>query len=231
MQMADFLATLTPDLREEALLSLNEDVLETLPPAIVAEAQTLRERASSRIYTSNRFRPPTNSIRRSNLRAVTKIQETPEFAEPVITDDELIVLLRLLYVPSSNIPITKLFHYLSLFCSTRSSMLSAFLKIITASRYGSTTTTASLLSSQFSPLEIPTHPFISNCEGCGFQLITAHPPLSTLKTILTLLVHLTKVNARTSEALVGANDSLHLPEGGCIPAFLRFSYCFPNFYF
>lgn len=50
MDNATFLATLPQELREEVLISLEEDVLQGLPPTLAAEARTLRERdAASRI--------------------------------------------------------------------------------------------------------------------------------------------------------------------------------------
>ena len=39
---ASFIATLTPDLRAEVLLTMTEEVLRTLPPEIVAEADVFR---------------------------------------------------------------------------------------------------------------------------------------------------------------------------------------------
>ena len=46
MDNASFLATLSPDLREEILLTADQEFLNSLPPGVVAEAQILRERAS-----------------------------------------------------------------------------------------------------------------------------------------------------------------------------------------
>jgi len=45
MDMATVLATFPPDLREEVLLTSDEALLASLPPALMAEAQSLRERA------------------------------------------------------------------------------------------------------------------------------------------------------------------------------------------
>jgi hypothetical protein len=47
MDNASFIASLSPDLREEILRTSDDSFLNTLPPAIVAEAQLLRERASA----------------------------------------------------------------------------------------------------------------------------------------------------------------------------------------
>jgi hypothetical protein len=45
MDNATFVASLTPDLRREILLTANEEFLASLPPEFVAEAQMLQERA------------------------------------------------------------------------------------------------------------------------------------------------------------------------------------------
>jgi E3 ubiquitin-protein ligase HUWE1 len=47
MDTASFLASVGPDLREEILVSADNDFLASLPPSIAAEAQILRERASA----------------------------------------------------------------------------------------------------------------------------------------------------------------------------------------
>lgn len=44
MDNASFVATLPPELRQEVLLSADENLLGTLPPNLVAEAMMLRER-------------------------------------------------------------------------------------------------------------------------------------------------------------------------------------------
>lgn len=48
MDNASFLASLSPELREEILLTADDTVLSSLPPSILAEAQVLRERDSIR---------------------------------------------------------------------------------------------------------------------------------------------------------------------------------------
>ena len=48
MDTASFIATLTPELRQEVLLTMTEEVLRTLPPELVAEAQIVRERMAQR---------------------------------------------------------------------------------------------------------------------------------------------------------------------------------------
>ena len=44
MDFATVLATFSPELREEVLLTSEEDLINSLPPALLAEAQALRQR-------------------------------------------------------------------------------------------------------------------------------------------------------------------------------------------
>ena len=44
MDLATILATFPPEVREEVLLTSEEDVINSLPPALLAEAQSLRQR-------------------------------------------------------------------------------------------------------------------------------------------------------------------------------------------
>lgn len=44
MDLATILATFPPDVREEVLLTSEEDVINSLPPSLLAEAQQLRQR-------------------------------------------------------------------------------------------------------------------------------------------------------------------------------------------
>lgn len=49
MDIASFLATLAPELREEILLTSGEAFIQSLPPSVAAEARVLRERGASRM--------------------------------------------------------------------------------------------------------------------------------------------------------------------------------------
>jgi hypothetical protein len=48
MDIVTFIQTLTPDLREEILLTTTTDVLDTLPTDLRAEAMEIRRRAAER---------------------------------------------------------------------------------------------------------------------------------------------------------------------------------------
>jgi hypothetical protein len=50
MDVASIIATLPPELREEVLLTADDTILRTLPPALAAEAGALQERAARRHF-------------------------------------------------------------------------------------------------------------------------------------------------------------------------------------
>ena len=53
MDLATILATFPPDVREEVLLTSEEDVINSLPPALLAEAQQLRQRVMQHYRYAN----------------------------------------------------------------------------------------------------------------------------------------------------------------------------------
>ncbi|CAE7191005.1 UPL2 [Symbiodinium necroappetens] len=59
MDNASFIASLDPMLREEVLMTAPEEVLQTLPAELVAEAQMIRDRAFMRIASHREGPPPT----------------------------------------------------------------------------------------------------------------------------------------------------------------------------
>lgn len=58
MDSASILATFPPELRDEVLLTSDESVLASLPPALLAEARTLRENAVAQYRASHQPPPP-----------------------------------------------------------------------------------------------------------------------------------------------------------------------------
>jgi E3 ubiquitin-protein ligase HUWE1 len=60
MDNASFLASLSPDLREEILLTADESFLSSLPPGVVAEAHILRERAT--VLQRRQYEAPRDGI-------------------------------------------------------------------------------------------------------------------------------------------------------------------------
>ncbi|EFJ18137.1 ubiquitin-protein ligase, UPL1 [Selaginella moellendorffii] len=66
MDSASIIATFPAELREEVLLTSSDAVLAALSPALLAEAQLLRERAMANIPTRNPFGGPRLTARRTN---------------------------------------------------------------------------------------------------------------------------------------------------------------------
>ena len=69
---ATFLASLLPELREEVLLTASAEFLETLPPEIIAEAQTLRDRVNFRHAGRYMNREPAGGIPKKKEKKVEK---------------------------------------------------------------------------------------------------------------------------------------------------------------
>ncbi|KAF0392672.1 E3 ubiquitin-protein ligase HUWE1 [Gigaspora margarita] len=94
MDTASFFASLDPQLRQTVLLEQDEMVLASLPPAIVAEANALRERASRRY---------TNAVRSRTLTApqiqVPKKPSIQRDAVKLVDTSGLATLVRLLFLP------------------------------------------------------------------------------------------------------------------------------------
>ncbi|RIA89170.1 hypothetical protein C1645_825193 [Glomus cerebriforme] len=96
MDTASFFASLDPQLRQTVLLEQDEMVLASLPPAIVAEANALRERASRRY---------TNAVRSRTIASTNPAVQAPK--KPTVQRDAmklvetpgLATLVRLLFLP------------------------------------------------------------------------------------------------------------------------------------
>ncbi|CAB4422479.1 unnamed protein product [Rhizophagus irregularis] len=78
MDTASFFASLDPQLRQTVLLEQDEMVLASLPPAIVAEANALRERASRRY---------TNAVRSRTIASTNPAVQTPK--KPTVQRDAM----------------------------------------------------------------------------------------------------------------------------------------------
>ena len=57
MDFATVLATFSPELREEVLLTSEEDLINSLPPALLAEAQALRQRVMQAYRSASQALP------------------------------------------------------------------------------------------------------------------------------------------------------------------------------
>ncbi|CAG8444226.1 3604_t:CDS:10 [Ambispora leptoticha] len=97
MDNATFFATLDPILRQQVLMEQDEMILQSLPPAIVAEAHSLRERANRR-YTSVRSR--TALANAAPLHAPKK-PTVHRDAMKLVDTEGLATLVRLLFLPQA----------------------------------------------------------------------------------------------------------------------------------
>ncbi|KAG9291851.1 hypothetical protein G9A89_012136 [Geosiphon pyriformis] len=96
MDNATFFATLDPQLRQTVLMEQDDLILQSLPPAIVAEAQALR-RANRRYTSAVRSRTLANAV-------PTHIPKKPTLqrdAMKLVDVDGLATLVRLLFLPQA----------------------------------------------------------------------------------------------------------------------------------
>lgn len=97
---ASFLASLDPILRETVLMEQDETFLATLPPALVAEANAVRDRARRYVHQSVRPRAPPAVIPVPST-ATTKKSAIHRDAVQLVDRTQLATLMRLLFLPQS----------------------------------------------------------------------------------------------------------------------------------
>ena len=100
---ATFLASLPPDLREEILLTTDEAVLANLPPDMAAEAYNLRNQHYNRQRRQFRRQHHIENSRSNVISKAVKQQiltkeKTQEQVEPLFKEEDIISLLKLLYM-------------------------------------------------------------------------------------------------------------------------------------
>ncbi|CAJ0769077.1 3039_t:CDS:2, partial [Entrophospora sp. SA101] len=96
MDTASFFASLDPHLRQTVLLEQDDMVLASLPPAIAAEANALRERASRRYTNAVRSRTLTSSVPQIPTPKKPAVQRD---AVKLVDTQGLSTLVRLLFLP------------------------------------------------------------------------------------------------------------------------------------
>nr|CAG8455076.1 13988_t:CDS:10 [Entrophospora candida] len=96
MDTASFFASLDPHLRQTVLLEQDDMVLASLPPAIAAEANALRERASRRYTNAVRSRTLTSSVPQIQTPKKPAVQRD---AVKLVDTQGLSTLVRLLFLP------------------------------------------------------------------------------------------------------------------------------------
>jgi E3 ubiquitin-protein ligase HUWE1 len=158
MDNASFLASLSPELREEVLLTADNAFLSSLPPGIAAEAQILRDRATtqqrrfydwgnerSNVDTGTASQQPNGgnaetSTRRRQRPGKLRVEldrdnivYLPETLSPPFGVSDMKALIRLLYLLSPVRPsrlLQKLFQNLCFNLRMRTVLLSTFIRLL-----------------------------------------------------------------------------------------------------
>ncbi|KAL6042845.1 hypothetical protein QOT17_024210 [Balamuthia mandrillaris] len=153
--------------------------------------------------------------------------------KPVVEKEDLVALVRLLYLakPLAKTLLHRLFLNLSANVETRTQLLHMFMTILDAT---STRPSSTLLagdssaksfkealaqlpsrsaSSDFSPLEEPTHSALSPGGISVFMHTGEHPPSIVSRRVLEILCHLAKNNPRIADFIIGADQKLAKLEG------------------
>eukprot|EP01105_Mastigella_eilhardi_P021763 TRINITY_DN529_c2_g4_i1.p1 TRINITY_DN529_c2_g4~~TRINITY_DN529_c2_g4_i1.p1 ORF type:complete len:3442 (-),score=904.70 TRINITY_DN529_c2_g4_i1:98-9571(-) len=214
MDTASIIATLTPDLREEALLSIDDAALETLPPALAAEANAVRDRAS-RGFLARHLAPPQQSPatggahhdRKQHVKAALELPVGP----PPLRPTDVAALLRLLYVDSPRVQLQQAMEAICLHPETREALVRQLLVVVCANV---SPEPGFAYSPRFSPAEQPSHPLLGLHPGawCCTRAVTARPPPLVCRRIVDCLSHLVGAVPPVGDALVTGFQSHQLKD-------------------
>jgi hypothetical protein len=195
---ASFIASLAPDLRREVLLSANDELLNSLPPELVAEARALQER----LHRNQQYA----YIERQQPQAVRRHQEESKYVAEIAGDDKLSstlvqvednfieLLLKSLYLvsPVNSDILTSLFINLSANPHNRTRLLEAFLTLLRLVQPAGSFPPAQLFGSEH---------FIENYS---------HVYAVSAGRILDILLHMTKLNPRVTTHMI-SSDRARIP--------------------
>jgi hypothetical protein len=195
MDTATFIASLTPDLRQEVLLTSDESVLMTLPPELAAEAYALRNTYYNRQMRSRRQQQTDNSrtgLLTKTMLSILKEDETAEKeeGEPLLIEDDIVAILRLFYISRSlSKPlILKVLNSLCNHPESRSNILYLLFGVLEHHN-----TEDSDIPGRLSPLVMNTMFGVSSHAGFNLRGLTPNIPVSVMKRFLDTLVQLAKI--------------------------------------
>eukprot|EP00339_Tiarina_fusa_P012546 CAMPEP_0117085790 /NCGR_PEP_ID=MMETSP0472-20121206/60273_1 /TAXON_ID=693140 ORGANISM="Tiarina fusus, Strain LIS" /NCGR_SAMPLE_ID=MMETSP0472 /ASSEMBLY_ACC=CAM_ASM_000603 /LENGTH=2751 /DNA_ID=CAMNT_0004815117 /DNA_START=1687 /DNA_END=9942 /DNA_ORIENTATION=+ len=200
MDMGTFLATLTDDLREEILLTMDESMLNALPPHFVAEVQNIRNRSRPARYGGfGRYANPPILGRPGTLEKPRTFTFRDYEGIPLLSESSLIPLLRILYLTDStaSAALPKLFHSICKHPVTRCQLLSFLLYILGSSKNSADEEPPLKEGDRFfSPLEFPCHSLIGFQEGKNLYSYSStsgqYPPQTVIRRILYVVDFLAK---------------------------------------
>mmetsp|Transcript_8385 Transcript_8385/g.16642 ORF Transcript_8385/g.16642 Transcript_8385/m.16642 type:complete len:2837 (+) Transcript_8385:32-8542(+) len=195
---ASFIASLTPDLRREVLLSANEELLNSLPPELVAEARALQER----IHRNQQYA----YIERQQPQVVRRHQEESKYVAEIAVDDKL--SNQLVQVDDSFIEL--LLKSLYLINPVNSDILTSLFINISANPHNRTRLLESLLTllrlvqpeKNFPPTQLYGSEHFTENYSHVYAVVAGR--------ILDILLHLTKQNPRVSTHMV-SSDKARIP--------------------
>ncbi|OMJ79080.1 hypothetical protein SteCoe_20987 [Stentor coeruleus] len=131
---ATFIASLTPDLRREVLLTANEEFLSSLPPELVAEARLLQERYIHRDHLLGRQQIPKKKQSAEDEKIISSIVIDEKLANslPICEDSLLEILFKGLYLstPISRDIISSLFLDMTVQQQNRSKILDGLVSLL-----------------------------------------------------------------------------------------------------
>eukprot|EP00743_Colponemidia_sp_Colp-15_P003757 GILK01004053.1.p1 GENE.GILK01004053.1~~GILK01004053.1.p1 ORF type:complete len:1970 (+),score=455.64 GILK01004053.1:306-6215(+) len=146
MDNASFIATLSPELREEVLMTSSDEFLASLPPELVAEAMLMRERMmqqysrrmprvaqlSAQLGAPAQMAPMSVGPRAEAVAAVPEREQEEANVAPILQEHTVLMLIRLLYLAT---PVSRsLYHRVMLsLCAnptTRKQLLQFVLKVL-----------------------------------------------------------------------------------------------------
>ncbi|KAL9656285.1 hypothetical protein ABK040_007898 [Willaertia magna] len=190
---ASFIASLSPDLREEILLTTDDAVLATLPPEMAAEAYALRNRFYQRQRRQQR-RQHIIENSRSNIisKAIKNLlthEKEEEKTEALLKDNDIIAILRLIYISGtvSKTPIQNILFQLCNHKESRKTVVSLLLDIIF-----NHSTPIEEIPSKLKPIIL--HHLFGVPSHAGFSLIEEKKQIPTTAMIrfMETIIHLTK---------------------------------------
>ncbi|KAF0978141.1 hypothetical protein FDP41_002656 [Naegleria fowleri] len=195
LSTAEFLMSLPPDLRNEIYLTTDEEVLRQLPPEMAEEAYNVRQLQYQRQSRQRDIRRQqqqettrSNFLAKAIKKQISQVDKKEEELEPILKEEDISLLLRLLYVP--NVKKTILTSVIQQLCTLKQSS-----NIIVKQL-------RSMLLYHGSPIEqVPEkvkplclQKMFANPKQDGFfqKEETGTVPLPVVSSVLTLLLYLTK---------------------------------------
>ncbi|KAG2385835.1 hypothetical protein C9374_002984 [Naegleria lovaniensis] len=196
LSTAEFLMTLPPDLRNEIYLTTDEEVLRQLPPEMAEEAYNVRQLQYQRQSRQRDIRRQqqqettrTNFLAKAIKKQISQVdKKEEEELEPIVKEEDISLLLRLLYVP--NVKKTIFTSVIQQLCTLKQSSNIIVKQLLSMLLYHDTP--MEQVPEKIKPLCL--QKMFANPKQDGFfqKEETGTVPLPVVSSVLTLLLYLTK---------------------------------------